>query len=372
MRFFRAGRSASSVVSLTQIERFAAELAALDIEFAAITQASLTLPARGPEGFEISVLLNGKGFTVAIGEIETHFDTRLEALEFIQQVRAEDCRLRTDWHGGKPRRWVIERKLVCGRWFEMASFGHAGWFSRSCEIVSEYRSNLAARPVHTLSALLLIASTALPFATYPASGLAKAPDVPAPTFERGSPSLVYELVEAGIVLGRGGQIKEAIGKFNEALGLEPNYALAYLNRGVSHMHLGDMRQAIEDFTQSIRLDPAGVEAYQNRGMVYWTARDYRAAAGDFEQAINIAPAYPFAYVGRALIHAAYGAHQSAIADCDRAQALGAREAKLFATRAFAYLALGQRDKAIQDFVAAADADPQNAQRYQAIAASMAR
>jgi tetratricopeptide (TPR) repeat protein len=43
--------------------------------------------------------------------------------------------------------------------------------------------------------------------------------------------------------------------YSQAIRLDPNYALAYFNRGYTYYYKGDYDRAIADYNQVIRLDP---------------------------------------------------------------------------------------------------------------------
>lgn len=73
----------------------------------------------------------------------------------------------------------------------------------------------------------------------------------------------------GLALKENGQIAEAIAEFGRALLLDPDYTLAYNQRGTSHSRLGQYEEALNDFDAAIRLDPEFAEAYNNRGVAYF-------------------------------------------------------------------------------------------------------
>jgi tetratricopeptide (TPR) repeat protein len=58
---------------------------------------------------------------------------------------------------------------------------------------------------------------------------------------------------------------KAISDFTEAIKLDPNYAIAYFDRGMVYDETKDYDKAISDYTQAIRLDPFNFDAYNNRG-----------------------------------------------------------------------------------------------------------
>jgi lipoprotein NlpI len=112
-----------------------------------------------------------------------------------------------------------------------------------------------------------------------------------------------------------GNIDRAIADFNQAVQIEPKYALAYNNRGVAYRSRGDFDKAIADFTEAITLDPA-VLAYTNRGWTYYHKSDNDHAIGDFNQAIALDPKSANAWFGRGLANLYAGRMSQAQTDLD--------------------------------------------------------
>ena len=57
----------------------------------------------------------------------------------------------------------------------------------------------------------------------------------------------------------------AIADYTKAIELNPNYANAYYNRGISKHNLKDYNGAISDYNKAIEIDPNYANAYYNRG-----------------------------------------------------------------------------------------------------------
>jgi len=70
---------------------------------------------------------------------------------------------------------------------------------------------------------------------------------------------------AGVVHAKGDRLEEAIAEFDEALRLDPEFALARHNLGESYSILGESKRAIQDYDEAIRLDPEFALAYTSRG-----------------------------------------------------------------------------------------------------------
>ena len=62
----------------------------------------------------------------------------------------------------------------------------------------------------------------------------------------------------------------------------------------------DPRRALGYLDQAIRLDPNLAIAYMNRGAVYYDLRQYQRAIGDYDQAIRLEPTHAVAYNNRAI------------------------------------------------------------------------
>ncbi len=82
---------------------------------------------------------------------------------------------------------------------------------------------------------------------------------------------------------------QAIEDFDQALRLDPSYALAYYNRGLAYKNLGEYRRAIEDFDQLLRLYPDDAYAYYDRGLAYDLLGDHARAIEDYDQTLRLDP-----------------------------------------------------------------------------------
>jgi tetratricopeptide (TPR) repeat protein len=108
-----------------------------------------------------------------------------------------------------------------------------------------------------------------------------------------------------------GDVAGAVGDYDQAIGLNPHQAQAYSNRGSGRATLGDLGGAIADFGEAIRLNPQEATVYSNRAEVYFASKQYERALADFKKANELRPAFNFALAGLAVTHHALGQVQEA-------------------------------------------------------------
>jgi len=82
-------------------------------------------------------------------------------------------------------------------------------------------------------------------------------------------------------------LERGIEDFDEAIRLDPQYAKAYNNRGLTYCDLGQFERGIEHYDEAIRLDPQHAEAYYNRGLTYSYLGKKSVAIADFEKFITL-------------------------------------------------------------------------------------
>ncbi|BBD08737.1 tetratricopeptide repeat protein [Desulfovibrio ferrophilus] len=140
--------------------------------------------------------------------------------------------------------------------------------------------------------------------------------------------------------GRYTDPQKALEYLNQAIELDPQYGIAYNDRGNVHNNFSQYKRAIADYGRAIDLTPGFGEAYYNRGVTYATLQRHSRAITDFSQAIKLNPNYTKAYYNRGVVYATLGQYQRAIWDYDRAIELNPNYAFAYGNRAFMHKALG--------------------------------
>jgi len=137
--------------------------------------------------------------------------------------------------------------------------------------------------------------------------------------------------------------------WNKAIGLDPNFALAYHQRGISLAMANQHALALKDFTKTIQLAPRFSKAWYNRGVTYDILGDRTRAMDDYTKAIELSPQYARAYGQRGVLLDQLGRHAEALRDLNRAIQLDPTDPKSFNNRGYAYNKLRQHDRAIADY-----------------------
>lgn len=149
----------------------------------------------------------------------------------------------------------------------------------------------------------------------------------------------------------------------QALRLNPGSALIHNNLGSVHERMGDLDLAVENYGAAIRLDPGYFQAFYNRAHAYMAKRDYLAAIADYARAIDLRSDFADAYNGRGGMYVLLGEVDKAIKDFDEAIRLKGSDPIFWSNRANAYLSSGRFEEALADFDRAQSIDPGNAATY---------
>ncbi|MCC6617138.1 MAG: tetratricopeptide repeat protein [Anaerolineae bacterium] len=113
-----------------------------------------------------------------------------------------------------------------------------------------------------------------------------------------------------------GDLDGGIDDYSHGIRLNPNYALAYNNRGIARQDSGDLDGAIADYNEAIRLDPKYAKPYYNRARAYYHKGDLDGVIANYDDAIRLDATYVSAYYGRGLARKGKGDLDGAIADFD--------------------------------------------------------
>jgi len=159
------------------------------------------------------------------------------------------------------------------------------------------------------------------------------------------------------VLRQSDKADEAIADCTEAIRLDPQFAIAYINRGSAYEMKGDVARSMADYTEAVRINPQYVAGYYVRGLSYHRKGEYDRAVADHTEAIRLNPQFAWAYINRGECYGEKGEYDRAIEDFDEAIRLDPKNELSYLGRGFSYYFKGKYDQAIKDYTEAIRLDP---------------
>ena len=81
--------------------------------------------------------------------------------------------------------------------------------------------------------------------------------------------------------------QEALGDYNRALELNPDYSYVYNDRGAVYLDEGRYQEALRDFNKSIELKSDYARPYLGRGLVFEALHEHSAARADFRKSCEL-------------------------------------------------------------------------------------
>jgi tetratricopeptide (TPR) repeat protein len=169
----------------------------------------------------------------------------------------------------------------------------------------------------------------------------------------GAADLAVVMNSRGVAYEFKGEIRKAIGDFDAAIRIMPNFADAYINRGFAWTKVPDYERAIADFTEATKHDSKNAYmALSNRAGVHSEKGDFHQAIRDYDEAIQLRPDYAGAYYGRADAYRGKGDYEGAIENYGRAIQLVPTFADAHINLGVTHQQQGAIEKAIEDFSAA--------------------
>jgi tetratricopeptide (TPR) repeat protein len=146
----------------------------------------------------------------------------------------------------------------------------------------------------------------------------------------------------------------ALADYNRAIALNPSLAEAYGNRGIlKYQHLNDLSGALQDLSYAIKLNPQLEGGYYNRGDILYTSGRKAEALQDFRKVRNIAPTGLAGLIATGIIAIEEGQLTSAITHFNQAIVADPQLGDAFKYRGLAYRQQGNTTQAIQDWRKAA-------------------
>ena len=180
----------------------------------------------------------------------------------------------------------------------------------------------------------------------------------------------YQLYMKGrfhVFKGINSETEKGISYFQQAIEIDPNYALAYA--GLAHAYRGltvggempsgeTMPKARAAANKAIELDDTLAEAYAVLGHVmFWYDWDWNAAENQYQRALQLDPNSPDALMFYAHLLTATGRHDEALAKIKRARELEPVTVRVNAIEGMLLMYAGRNDEAIARLQKTLELDP---------------
>ncbi len=131
----------------------------------------------------------------------------------------------------------------------------------------------------------------------------------------------------GCALVDGGNSKEAIQYFENALAINRTDAKTHNGLANAYSSLGRFDKAIHHYRRAIEIDPDYVEAYYNLGKAYCEQNEFDKSISCFQKSLSLDPNYADAYNNLGLVYAELGQAEKAIAYYRRALSINPESAE---------------------------------------------
>jgi tetratricopeptide (TPR) repeat protein len=118
-----------------------------------------------------------------------------------------------------------------------------------------------------------------------------------------------------------GNYASALSKYESALAYDPEYANAWVGKGLALHSLGETAEARKCYDRAIELERSNFYAWINRADLSHEMNELEQALSDYSKAIELAPNDPNAYVGRSAVFSELGQPSNASRDKLRADEL---------------------------------------------------
>ena len=101
-------------------------------------------------------------------------------------------------------------------------------------------------------------------------------------------SVLWSSVVRGLALATAERYVDAIGAFDDALEVDPDFVAALLGRASAYTSLGNVNGAVTDLTQALEFEPENADLLALRGDHHVALEDFGAAERDYDRAMTIA------------------------------------------------------------------------------------
>ncbi|XP_063187863.1 tetratricopeptide repeat protein 6 [Chroicocephalus ridibundus] len=157
------------------------------------------------------------------------------------------------------------------------------------------------------------------------------------------------LTNRGVINQLMGYLPCAMKDYQQAISVDPNYALAYFNVANIYFHNRQFSQAYCYYSKVLQLDPRNESAVMNRAITNTLLNNIEEAKEDFERAVCLCPFSAAVYFNRANFYNGLKQYELAEKDISTALSIQPNDALMYKFRADIRAKLGFNKKAVEDY-----------------------
>jgi len=139
--------------------------------------------------------------------------------------------------------------------------------------------------------------------------------------------------------------------FDQALKIKPDYAKAFVSRGICKEFLGDTVGALKDCEAGEKADPGLAMAHKNIAILKNQTGHKEEALKEWDAVLRLSPGYPDGYNERGIINSQLKHYAAAEKDFNRAIQINNRYSQAYLNRGLLYLMMKDTVKACTDWKA---------------------
>ncbi|XP_059675518.1 tetratricopeptide repeat protein 6 [Gavia stellata] len=157
------------------------------------------------------------------------------------------------------------------------------------------------------------------------------------------------LTNRGVINQLMGYLPCAMKDYQQAISVDPNYALAYFNAANIYFFNRQFSQAYCYYSKVLQLDPRNESAVMNRAITNTLLNNIEEAKEDFEKAISLCPFSAAVYFNRANFYNGLKQYELAEKDISTALSIQPNDALMYKFRADIRGKLGFNKEAVEDY-----------------------
>ncbi|XP_009700853.1 PREDICTED: tetratricopeptide repeat protein 6 [Cariama cristata] len=157
------------------------------------------------------------------------------------------------------------------------------------------------------------------------------------------------LTNWGVINQLMGYLPCAMKDYQQAISVDPDYALAYFNAANIYFHNRQFSQAYCCYSKVLQLDPRNESAVMNRAITNKLLNNIEEAKEDFEKAICLHPFSAAVYFNRANFYNGLRQYEPTEKDISTALSIQPNDALMYKFRADIRAKLGFNKEAVEDY-----------------------